>query len=182
MLHIETAALAGVARAAAQARARVCGVPAAAAAPAARRRAARPRRGGRTPRPPASRARTPVRPRQVAALVGADWRDVVPGANATSLAGAVIASLELRPGDLLLMSNATYPAVRGARALPPQHTAAGARAMAGCAPATGGPGARGALDRPLPGAHALPRPAGPQRARARGRARRRRAVRGGPPL
>lgn len=45
--------------------------------------------------------------------MGADWRDVVPGTNATSLVNAVIASLALAPGDLLLMSNATYPAVSG---------------------------------------------------------------------
>jgi hypothetical protein len=49
---------------------------------------------------------------RVAALVGADWRDVVPIVNATAGVNAVVGSVELRPGDLLMMTNATYPAVR----------------------------------------------------------------------
>lgn len=48
---------------------------------------------------------------RVAQLVKADWRDVVPVANATTGVNAVVGSLALGPGDLLLMSNATYPAV-----------------------------------------------------------------------
>lgn len=48
----------------------------------------------------------------VAGFVGASWQDVVPVVNATAAVNAVVASLQLRRGDLLLMSNATYPAVR----------------------------------------------------------------------
>jgi len=43
--------------------------------------------------------------------VHADWLDLVPITNATTGVNAVVASLDLRPGDLLLMTNATYPAV-----------------------------------------------------------------------
>ncbi|GBF87620.1 class V aminotransferase [Raphidocelis subcapitata] len=49
---------------------------------------------------------------QVARLVGASWRDVVPVVNATTGVNAAVASLPLRRGDLVLMTNATYPAVR----------------------------------------------------------------------
>jgi selenocysteine lyase/cysteine desulfurase len=49
----------------------------------------------------------------VALFVGASWQDVVPVVNATAAVNAVVDSLQLRRGDLLLMSNATYPAVRG---------------------------------------------------------------------
>ncbi|KAF6258814.1 pyridoxal phosphate-dependent transferase [Scenedesmus sp. NREL 46B-D3] len=52
----------------------------------------------------------------VAGCVGASWQDVVPVVNATAAVNAVVASLQLRKGDLLLMSNATYPAVRSALA------------------------------------------------------------------
>ncbi|KAI8473176.1 MAG: PLP-dependent transferase [Monoraphidium minutum] len=49
---------------------------------------------------------------QLAPLVGADWRDLVPITNATGGINAVVNSLELGPGDLLVMANTTYPAVR----------------------------------------------------------------------
>ena len=48
----------------------------------------------------------------VAALIGARSSDVVPVANATTAASAVISSVPLRRGDLLLMTSLTYPAVR----------------------------------------------------------------------
>ena len=54
----------------------------------------------------------------MAALIGARSSDVVPVANATSAASAVISSIPLRRGDLLLMTSLTYPAVR-AMPLPP---------------------------------------------------------------
>lgn len=47
----------------------------------------------------------------VAGFVGADWRDVVPVPNATTGVNAVLQSLQLRKGDLVLMTNATYAAV-----------------------------------------------------------------------
>ena len=52
----------------------------------------------------------------MAALIGARSRDVVPVPNATTAVSAVISSVPLRRGDLLLMTSLTYPAVR---ALPP---------------------------------------------------------------
>ena len=115
---------------------------------------------------------------RVAALVGADWRDAVPGQNATALAGAVIASVELAPGDLVLISNLTYPAVR-------ERGKRGGRSERTQRPGMGrlGMGGREANDdKPL--AHTQPRTpppagAGPQRGRARRRARRRQAPRGG---
>jgi hypothetical protein len=48
----------------------------------------------------------------VADFVGADWRDVVPVTNATTGVNAVLQSLKLQKGDLILMTNATYAAVR----------------------------------------------------------------------
>lgn len=63
---------------------------------------------------------------QVAQFLGADWRDVVPVVNATSAINAVANSLQLGPGDLLLMNNATYPAVSDAGTCSP------ARWMHGC--------------------------------------------------
>lgn len=56
---------------------------------------------------------------EVAALIGARSSDVVPVANATTAASAVISSVPLRRGDLLLMTSLTYPAVR-AMPLPPR--------------------------------------------------------------
>lgn len=47
----------------------------------------------------------------VAGFVGAHWRDVVPVTNATTGVNAVLQSLQLRKGDLVLMTNATYAAV-----------------------------------------------------------------------
>jgi hypothetical protein len=47
----------------------------------------------------------------VAGFVGADCRDVVPVTNATTGVNAVLQSLQLRKGDLVLMTNATYAAV-----------------------------------------------------------------------
>lgn len=47
----------------------------------------------------------------VAEFVGADWRDVVPVTNATTGVNAVLQSLQLHKGDLVLMTNATYAAV-----------------------------------------------------------------------
>jgi len=49
----------------------------------------------------------------VAGFVGADWRDVVPVSNATTGVNAVLQSLKLQKGDLILMTNATYAAVSG---------------------------------------------------------------------
>ena len=67
---------------------------------------------------------------EVARFVGADARDVVPVGNSTTAVNAVLRSLSLGRGDLILMANTTYPAVsvllsaqgvlRGARALPSQ--------------------------------------------------------------
>jgi hypothetical protein len=54
---------------------------------------------------------------QVAQWLGADWQDVVPVVNATSAVNTVVNSLQLGPGDLLLMNNATYPAVSVSRLL-----------------------------------------------------------------
>ena len=51
---------------------------------------------------------------EVAALIGAKGQDVVPVVNATAAANIVINGLGLRRGDLLLMTNLTYPAVRPA--------------------------------------------------------------------
>jgi isopenicillin-N epimerase len=48
----------------------------------------------------------------VAHFVGADWRDVVPVTNATTGVNAVLQSLKLQKGDLILMTNGTYAAVR----------------------------------------------------------------------
>ena len=56
---------------------------------------------------------------EVAALIGARSSDVVPVANATTAASAVISSVPLRRGDLLLMTSLTYLAVR-AMPLPPR--------------------------------------------------------------
>jgi hypothetical protein len=47
----------------------------------------------------------------VAGFVGADWRDVVPVTNATTGVNAVLQSLKLQKGDLILMTNVTYAAV-----------------------------------------------------------------------
>lgn len=47
----------------------------------------------------------------VAGFVGAHWRDVVPVMNATTGVNAVLQSLKLQKGDLILMTNATYAAV-----------------------------------------------------------------------
>lgn len=47
----------------------------------------------------------------MASLIGANGRDVVPVTNATAAANAVINAVSLRRGDLLLMTNLTYPAV-----------------------------------------------------------------------
>lgn len=49
----------------------------------------------------------------VAGFVGADWRDVVPVTNATTGVNAVLQSLQLKKGDLILMANTTYAAVSG---------------------------------------------------------------------
>lgn len=49
----------------------------------------------------------------MATLIGARSSDVVCMTNATAAANAVISSISLRRGDLLLMTNLTYPAVRG---------------------------------------------------------------------
>ena len=48
----------------------------------------------------------------MAALVGARSSDVVMIANATAAANAVIQTIALRRGDLLMMTSLTYPAVR----------------------------------------------------------------------
>jgi isopenicillin-N epimerase len=53
----------------------------------------------------------------VAGFVGADWRDVVPVTNATTGVNAVLQSLKLQKGDLILMTNATYAAVSEATCL-----------------------------------------------------------------
>ncbi len=50
----------------------------------------------------------------MAALIGAKGQDMVPVVNATAAANIVINGLGLRRGDLLLMTNLTYPAVRPA--------------------------------------------------------------------
>lgn len=47
----------------------------------------------------------------VADFIKADFKDVVPVLNATCAVNAVVSSLKLKQGDLLLMTNATYPAV-----------------------------------------------------------------------
>jgi isopenicillin-N epimerase len=49
----------------------------------------------------------------VAEFVGADWRDVVPVTNATTGVNAVLQSLKLQKGDLILIANTTYAAVSG---------------------------------------------------------------------
>lgn len=119
MLQIETAALAGVAKAVAQVgslqkrhapptdfqRTRPAPAP-----KQQRRRCPRRRRppGQACPRAAPTRACS-----QVARLVGASWRDVVPVVNATTGVNAAVGSVPLGRGDLLLMTNATYPAVRG---------------------------------------------------------------------
>ena len=46
-----------------------------------------------------------------ASFMDADWRDVVPVVNATTAVNTVVNSVKLKRGDLLLMTNATYPAV-----------------------------------------------------------------------
>lgn len=48
---------------------------------------------------------------EVAALIGAEPADVVALANATSAVNIVVNSVDLRRGDLLLMTSLTYPAV-----------------------------------------------------------------------
>jgi len=48
---------------------------------------------------------------EVASFLHADSADVVPVVNVTSAVNSVVDSLQLQPGDLLLMTNATYPAV-----------------------------------------------------------------------
>ncbi|EIE25754.1 PLP-dependent transferase [Coccomyxa subellipsoidea C-169] len=53
---------------------------------------------------------------EVAALIGAKGQDMVPVVNATAAANIVINGLGLRRGDLLLMTNLTYPAVKNALA------------------------------------------------------------------
>lgn len=57
--------------------------------------------------------RAPCCPPQLAPVVGADWRDLVPVVNATGGVNAVVNSLRLTPGDVIIMANTTYPAVRG---------------------------------------------------------------------
>lgn len=57
----------------------------------------------------------------VAGFVGADWRDVVPVSNATTGVNAVLQSLKLQKGDLILMTNATYAAVSGLKPWAEQH-------------------------------------------------------------
>ncbi|KAL4444111.1 hypothetical protein ABPG75_011848 [Micractinium tetrahymenae] len=52
----------------------------------------------------------------VAALVGAEPRDVVFIANATTAVNAVLQSTPLGAGDLILLASTTYPAVRSAAA------------------------------------------------------------------
>eukprot|EP00884_Botryococcus_braunii_P020923 jgi/Botrbrau1/7514/Bobra.0019s0005.1 len=59
----------------------------------------------------------------VGQLVGADFRDLAAVTNATSAINLVVQSLHLRRGDLLLMTNLTYPAVK--------HTLARAAGAAG---------------------------------------------------
>ncbi len=44
-------------------------------------------------------------------LIGAQGRDIVPVTNATAATNIIINGLGLRRGDLLLMTNLTYPAV-----------------------------------------------------------------------
>ncbi|KAL6753075.1 pyridoxal phosphate-dependent transferase [Haematococcus lacustris] len=53
---------------------------------------------------------------QVARWVGAGPADVVPVPNATTAVNAVLHSLPLRKGDVILVMNTTYPAVRSAAA------------------------------------------------------------------
>ncbi|GFH10613.1 aminotran_5 domain-containing protein, partial [Haematococcus lacustris] len=53
---------------------------------------------------------------QVARWVGAEPADVVPVPNATTAVNAVLHSLPLRKGDVILVMNTTYPAVRSAAA------------------------------------------------------------------
>ncbi|KAJ9521145.1 hypothetical protein QJQ45_022843 [Haematococcus lacustris] len=53
---------------------------------------------------------------QVARWVGAEPADVVPVTNATTAVNAVLHSLPLRKGDVILVMNTTYPAVRSAAA------------------------------------------------------------------
>lgn len=49
---------------------------------------------------------------QVAGLVHASSKDVVPVVNTTSAVNAVVNSLRLRKGDVLLVTNMTYSAVK----------------------------------------------------------------------
>lgn len=44
-------------------------------------------------------------------MIGAQGRDIVPVTNATAATNIIINGLGLRRGDLLLMTNLTYPAV-----------------------------------------------------------------------
>jgi hypothetical protein len=48
----------------------------------------------------------------VAGLLGVDYKDLAPVTNATSAVNAVVKSLQLGRGDLLLMTSMTYPAVK----------------------------------------------------------------------
>ena len=48
----------------------------------------------------------------MAGLIGADSADVAPVVNATAAINTVVASAQLRTGDLLLVTSITYPAVR----------------------------------------------------------------------
>lgn len=50
----------------------------------------------------------------VASLVRASPQDVVPVTNATTAINCVLMSLQLRKGDLILITNLTYPAVKSA--------------------------------------------------------------------
>ena len=61
----------------------------------------------------------------MAALIGARSGDVVPVANATTAVNAVISSVPLRRGDLLLMTSITYPAVRAPCLCQPAHRGPG---------------------------------------------------------
>ena len=49
---------------------------------------------------------------EVATLIKADPADVVPVVNATAAVNTIVASTHLQAGDLILMTNVTYNAVR----------------------------------------------------------------------
>ncbi|CAL8469935.1 g9477 [Coccomyxa elongata] len=62
---------------------------------------------------------------EVAALIGAQGRDIVPVTNATAATNIIINGLGLRRGDLLLMTNLTYPAVKNTLARAAARSGAG---------------------------------------------------------